>query len=476
MIAAFLLSASLLGQAGEAALPTSLLDGDLDLDTRVNFSDIQHVLANWDEAGASSGVLFGVLEHWTPQPVPIAHWVTIPSNPGTVAQVAAAHVDGIDKVEFLHVNPDTGTQSFIAVHAPVRRYDVWVYEANFGPGVVQAFVHSNSGALTQLPFIDIGVARGPEVHVPGDFSTIYDAIVYLRNSHDSVGRVVLAAGNYTWPGGGGDVAAIQPGLGWLEIIGGQPNVQITQTNGKIKTRRVRFENITLDKRGIASSGIGGAERSIWFHDCSLYGSGPTHTLDFNGSLTMWEKKYYTRCGIFNVRRAPPDVDQFRECVFSNIGEDIFHTPRLVLSCNVYSLRKPGNTNYHSDLIQFRGTEKNVLIDNLYATDINAQCIFQRGSGIPGQRNVGVCIRNSSITADPQTPYLSQISLSTDHLILENLTLRNQPMWIRHDVLYPEQRDATILSHVSLDWSVFDDLWIQSGIIHPDSAVLDNVSR
>jgi len=359
------------------------------------------------------------------------------------------------------------------VHEPVRRFDADVYEVQLGPGLVHATVHSASGASVRLKTIRIGVERGPEVHVPSQFPTIHDAVKFLRDNHGSVGRVMVASGSYTWPGGAGGLTAIQPGEGWLEVIGAEPNVQIEGTNGEIKTRRLRVANMTMYQSPVGNAYIG-AERSIWFDGCTLLGTGPTHSINFNGGTTSWERKYYTNCGIHNVRHAPADVDQYRLCTFSNIGEDIFHSPDLVLSCTVHSLRKPSGTSYHPDLIQLRYYERNVLIDNLQAFNIHAQCIFQRGEGQPGEFTDGMCIRNSTINATLDNPYISQISLTAHHVILENVELNNQPMWFRHDRLYPTERGPTILSYVSLRDSRFSTLWIQEGIIDPDSPVLEEL--
>ena len=400
----------------------------------------------------------------------IASWNVVPNqiiNEQTDIGVLAFHVNGIDRVEIAvdggaavelttrAFNPRTGVDEFFI------RLDPDEFDVASHPAELRATIYPlNAGqviTLDPLPMLinhqkqEVWCAEwGSDTTgdgTPGNpFRQPQEALRRFQSNaggNAAIGvcdglLVNLMAGDYAATGGALPYPSTEHS--WLTIQG-DPSVDASDvritSGGGIRTKFIRFANLTFQKTMVPSRVLpGGEKQRLWLDETVSIGEGPWEQMDPLAANSFYSS-FITNSSFFNLANGPKNVDYIRGSFVENIGQDAYTRCNTIVDCEV-SLINP-SPGAHADVFQIFcpgnvGLSDPTLIYGLRARDAYAQLIFLADCDELKDLALVNMILVRPCDMIPADPELSQIrSSKITNLIIQNVTLPNQPLLLDCDV-------------------------------------------
>jgi hypothetical protein len=339
----------------------------------------------------------------------IARWDVVQAldvSAPTEIGLLAFHTNGIERIDIavnggpwarideIEMNPRVNVAEYWAV------IDPQLFTANT-VAEVRAIAYPNQGVPRVLESLYVNVLRTPGAahtayvspvgsdhsgngSAAAPFQTINRAAGHLQSlggGRADGGTILLAAGDYSIAN-----TPVITQSRYLTITtapgAARANTRLTGHVGLgLNTRRLRLKNLTIRTYMDTTLNAG---NYLWLDGCHQLGNGQ-HALAGPGSSSPWLPANFpwnwmgmTDCEVSDARFGPTMSIFQRGTRISRIGEDVFRYPKVLVNVTIDRVH-PGNTGWHSDLIEISGgfTNENMLLYNVEATNVNAQGIFLR---------------------------------------------------------------------------------------------------
>ena len=246
---------------------------------------------------------------------------------------------------------------------------------------------------------------------------------------------------------------------WLTIRG-EPGADRSSVRfvegGGVRTRFIRFANVTFDRTRIPSRVLpGGEKQSIWIDGVHCLGMGPEESL-IGIQASAYKRSFVTSSHFSQISNGPKGVDLVRGTLVEDIGEDAFTRAKMVVDCEVR--RIVPNPGAHSDVYQIfcdtdAGTSEGVLIYGLRALDATSQQIFLSDCAVIENIALVNLVLLTPCEREPSEPPMSQIRTERiSNVIVQNLTLPNQAMFI----------DCPVIENFVIRSSLLYELRVKAG--------------
>ena len=421
-------------------------DGELPLDTDshtdVQSSDSTGVIANWDV------VPYQIVDE--------------PFNAGVVA----FHEQGVT-VTF-YVNGKVVATSEAPAYNP--RTDVWEYWFTLDPGqytdgplTLAATAGSDNGSASQRTLTPIilyanashTIAPASPVYVSPDGNdatgngSVEDPYASIEKGFIKAGdggTVYLQAGEYQLDV---DAGAEQAFVYWTTITAA-PGVAradvVIRGNGSTGSRfyqpMVKFSNVSMYKDAETYAVVLRVRdgQHVWVENCDLYDALGHH----HGHETFGNEGgdlFVTDALIRDIMNGSGGT-LTRNVTYRNIGGDVFRAASNLTAININVENMDPAEDAHPDLIQFYhpdSTVSNVILYNVYATDMNAQGIFGSDDGDGATRDIAFV--NILFEKTAENYFKSQVG-NMNHALFWHITTVNHGMSVNSQSM----RNCSVLNN------------------------------
>ncbi|RMD65394.1 MAG: hypothetical protein D6824_02735, partial [Planctomycetota bacterium] len=366
---------------------------------------------------------------WAADAKAIARWDVVPwqtfSGQFQVG-VVAFHVNGIDRVDFSleggpwvsvsapTVNPRTGVKEYWATLDATTVPDglvevraiVWpttgvprvlagsIVDDVEKTGEHSMFLYANGGGTLprNVRYVSLTGSDAAAGTQSAPFRTIMQGVRSLLEAGSMGGTIVLLdAGEY-------DIGRLwhphssMPNDSWITITPRQGLTRdqvvlkpTSRTDVRPRANRLRFRNLSMDFANIVRYYPEGTQE-VWFDHVRWFNSdGWTQTYGgtyFTPVRTLEDQRYYATDSVAeNMIYGFTEATLLRGCHVQNISGDAYQNSRFIVKCTADNV----NDNilpHHTDLFQYFGTFKNVIIYDIVGTNLNSIQTFFFGPVMP----------------------------------------------------------------------------------------------
>lgn len=226
--------------------------------------------------------------------------------------------------------------------------------------------------------------------------------------------------------------------------------------GGLSTRLLRFRGVTFwEFSGIRTKTS--IDSFLWVDGCNV--SSSDRFLDTGGLATSgWSGIYATNCAAREVRHSFRSATFVRQCTVQDFSETPFSADATILNCSVDNYCKYQTD--HADVIHWFWNSveprENRIVFGLKATRFRTQGLFAGPIPTGCQRLDNVALVNIHISQDANVASGSWWQLDTNHLLLWNVQLPDQPLRFSMHA----QRDvggSLLIRNASIRNSIFQSL-------------------
>lgn len=410
--------------------------------------------------------------------------------------VVAFHINGIDRVEFsanggpwvavreMQLNPRTNVWEYTALlrasdfqDGPVEvRAIAWPRDGGEARVLDSLALNANASQRQEGEVVFVS-PNGSDSQGDGSELNPYKSIMkaakvveILQGGNAGGGTIYLLPGEHAWGPAARDADGNYIGRPRTEgkylHVTAAPGVARDEVHivyggsGGLKTELLRLRRVTI--RTAIINAVVSQDSSLWLDECAAVGTGRTDNIIWM-PRTLWPGgRYATNTTVKSARSGLGAATLARSCRIENIGDDAFSNPMMVIDCDVVDVRIPPGSGYHTDLVQFHGSEipvENRIIYGLRSVDCVAQGFHIGYTGhVQGPDWADIAIVNSVFSYEG---YTSQWIPRANHVLWWNTTIVGGPVMIREN---PGGGLPTEISNLSIVGCVFGSLRITSSTI------------
>ena len=205
---------------------------------------------------------------------------------------------------------------------------------------------------------------------------------------------------------------------------------------------------------------------IWIHDCYINQVDRTTAPDLVNP-THWGGIYATNLVVEETSHAVRDATFIRDVRVDMVSRSPFGASPMVINSVVTRFDR-ANTNNHGDVFHWlsRTNTENVIVYGVRATNFNTQGIYAEVYGEPHPFD-NIALVNLHVTRDTQSVAGSWWETSTNHLLMWNVSLPDQPL------RWKLNHFGSSLKNVSIKGSVFERFTMDNPANFPNSTITDN---
>ena len=315
----------------------------------------------------------------------------------------------------------------------------------FRDGMHSMFVQAQPAAQPLSRTVWVSAASGNDTTGNGSSSSPFATITRAATRVDAANNgadgctVMLMAGDYSitppynFPGPTNKVRTIQRWLTVRAADGLAPSqVRITGCSpGGLGTRLLKVKGVTLYQfAGLRTNNM--IDSYLWVDQCKVTSS--TRYVETNGALAAngWSAVWATQCEAFETRHSLRAATFVRDCSVHQFTLTPFGGDATILNCKVDEYTQYQND--HADVVHWFWTtpaaRENRIVYGLKASRFVTQGFFAEPRPTGAQRLDNVAIVDVHVSQDNECPAGCWWQLDTNHLLLWNLQLPDQPwrMW------------------------------------------------
>jgi hypothetical protein len=437
----------------------------------------------------------------------IARWNVVPYQTITgefQVGVVAFHINGIEKVSFSADGGDWIDVTEMTLNERTETYEYWVTlnAADFddGPVELRAIAYPNTGVPRLLagpidgsntyrngnhamflyadadqsspaPFVYCA-PWGSDTTGDGTFDNPFHqpAFAASRMSRDqggaSGGVVYLMAGDYSFGPKVHPVPAVSDR--WLTFRPApgvaKEDVRITASGtGGTGAKLIKLEGLSL----LGSFSFRQSSSDfIWIDNCDIDQVQLTTAADLVNPA-HWGGIYATDLFIENTTHSVRDATFIRNVTVDRVSRSPFGASPMVINSTVTRYDRADSSN-HGDVWHWlsRTDTENVIAYGVNVTGFGTQGIFAEVFGDPHPLD-NVALVNIHISKDVANTAGSWWETTTNHLLMWNVTLPDQPLrWKLHDF-------GSVLKNVSIRGCVFERFTFDDPAQFPNVVIRDN---